>query len=182
MHSLIGQVVAALAQYRQSELDGYFISNLQLIKLYENQTDTINFYTKLGIKFCKIVHQINANTVVELLLAKIDRKDLQTPGSRSPLSQNPNILWSNAFTDSDLHEYLGWSGDDNSLHQIAPKLVPGLMILHFLETSQLLYTPYFSVKFLKPLFLYQQLDLVQLSENQYFGCFERETIFSLKLA
>ena len=172
----------ALALYKSQVPDGFFISYLQIIKPSENQIDNISFYSKLYLNFCEIIHRIDEHLGLKIILIKHSSSKKESKNFKEIPAQNSQILLGKVFMAAELDEYLGWSGDNNSLHLKEPKIVPGLLILQFLESSKQFALTYFSVKFHKPLFLNTEFKVLQVSEYQYIGVVEKDTIFNLKLA
>ncbi len=157
MDSAAIQLAKVLEKYRLPELWGYAIASIEVSM----------GQVKEGLQWRTFPNRINAAIITD----SFDGKGMKVvllpiPSLKPSVVHAPSADFS--ITQAELNDYLSLTGDDNPVHRTECPVIPGLLLLSFLE-KKILGSPLsaFSVRFHEALFQDERFNVEKSNEREW---------------
>ena len=158
MESTAIRIAEVLKKYQMPELWQYVIASVTVDQGPVSP----------GMQWRNFPNQVKAAVITESFAGARLKVILLPIGSGNSFNQEGKSSDIYRFTEEELTQYLKQTGDDNPLHAGTQAIVPGLLILSFLEKNSIQKTlTYFSVRFYSALLVNENFVISQTETNQW---------------
>ncbi len=158
MESMAIRIAEVLKKYQMPELWQYAIASVTVDQGPVSP----------GMQWRNFPNQVKAAVITESFAGARLNVILLPVGSGNFSNQKEGSSDTYLFTESEVNQYLHQTGDDNPIHAGTQAIVPGLLILSFLEKNSIQKTlTYFSVRFYSALLVNEKFEISQTETNQW---------------